>query len=94
MDIGAITATLTPTSVTPSSSTKPDEVARDFEALLWQMLIKESRMFESGLSDTAENQGGAIGSLLDQVLASQLAKGMDFGIGRAALGLPAERAKP
>ncbi len=93
MDIGAIFTTLLPSIGAPSSSMKPDEVARDFEALFWQTLVSESHLFETGLASSTDGDGGPIGGLIDQILASQLAKGLDLGIGRAALGLPQMEAK-
>jgi Rod binding domain-containing protein len=88
MEMSAISTTLLPSIAAPSSGAKPDDVARDFEALFWQTLVNESHLFEAGIAGSAEEGGGPIGGLLDQIFASQLAKGLDLGIGRAALGLP------
>ena len=88
--IGPLVAS--PATAASSANSKPEQVAGEFDAILWQMLIKESHMFGTAVPGSVDG-GGAIGGLLDQVMASQLAKEMDFGIGRAALGLLATETK-
>jgi len=87
MDIAAIPVTLAPVVNKSLSDMKPTEVARQFDALLWQMLISETHLFQSGeAAGSVDGEGQAIGFLLDQILAVQFSQSLDLGIGRAALG--------
>ena len=92
-NIAAISTMSMPAASTSTPGAKADDVAREFEALFWQMLISESHLFDTGLTGSTQGDGGQIGGMLDQILASQLAKGLDLGIGRAALGLSREDGK-
>jgi Rod binding domain-containing protein len=86
MNLDVIPALSTAGTDARAVGSMPADVAREFEALLWETLVRESRLFRNVEADGLASQDPMMGSMLDQVLASQLARSIDLGIGRAALG--------
>lgn len=79
MDIGNVSMLALP-AATPDSARSGD-VGRQFESLLWQMLL-ENGVFPAD----AGNDGGmwsVMGGVVTQVLADELARENDLGFGRA-----------
>lgn len=87
MDISAILSTMPHAIDSPSSGKRAEQVAHDFEAAFWQVLVGESRLFESGLLASTDEEDGSMYSVFSQMFASQLAESLDLGIGRLALGM-------
>jgi hypothetical protein len=81
MELSAIP--LLPPQSPVGAATTPEGAARAFEAMLWEMLVRETHLLR--MDDAESANLGMLGSMLDQVLASQLAGSVDLGIGRIAL---------
>jgi Rod binding domain-containing protein len=85
MDIGAISIMGASDAAGKLPASSPKEMASEFEALFWEMLVKESHLFQIDESESGDSAGMQIGSLVEQILASHLAKGLELGLGRAVL---------
>lgn len=81
MELSAIP--LLPPQSPLGAATTPEAAAREFEAMLWEVLVRETHLLRAKDAESADP--GMLGSMLDQVLASQLAGSVDLGIGRIAL---------
>lgn len=84
MDITAVTSGIVVDAKVNASNAQPATIGKEFEALLFEMLLKASGFTEAF---TAGGDGGeetaVFGDLATQVLASELAHDMDLGTGRA-----------
>jgi hypothetical protein len=86
MDMGAISAVVPGMDTgSPALSKHPGEIAREFDALLWQMVIGEVHLFGTDSGDETTGGLGPMSAIADQILAAQLAKGLELGLGRAVL---------
>jgi hypothetical protein len=81
MDVGGMSMLALPPPA--ATGTAPADVGRQFESLLWRMLL------ESGAFPVASQDDGGVwsvmGGVVTQVLADELARENDLGFGRAML---------
>lgn len=83
MDITAITSEITAGARMHAADVQPAAVGKEFEALLCEMLLKSSG-FSAALAGGGESgpETALFGDLAIQVLASELARDLDLGVGQ------------
>jgi Rod binding domain-containing protein len=81
MDITSIVESASFANRTGIDTKSPDQVARVFETMLFELLLKESGLANS-LAGGAGKEWSMLGDQYVQILASQLAREMDFGTSR------------
>lgn len=76
----------------PAASATPHEVAAEFDAMVWGLVLRESGMLRAFGSDEG-GEAGLLGELFLHNLARELAAQINIGFGRAALDAATVNAK-
>lgn len=83
MEIDAIAATVPLSGDAATGAGQPEQIGRQFEALLFEMLFRETGL-AGALTTGTEGELAPLGDLFAQVLASELSQQVDLGLGRLA----------
>ena len=84
MDISAISSEITTGAKIDVANVQPATIGKEFNALLFEMLLKSSGFAEAFTTGGEGGEATAVfGDMAIQVLASELARDMNSGISRA-----------
>lgn len=93
MGLSEISALSSLPSATRSESSNAQEIAREFDTMIWELMLRETGLFKA-FAPEGGNEGAVLGEFFLQDFARQLAAQVDIGFGRMALaGISAEHTR-